>query len=171
MSIGNIDNTDSRDDVAISTTDSILVFDGPTLFQQASLNTGNLFITDIGDITLKDINRDNLPELLVTFGINFRVGVYYNTGSYDFSNQTPQFFACSAFPVSIDAADMYGKGTTQLVVATTFNNFDIINPTGSLTSTGRGLNGGAMIIADGRIIAPSTYIDAYAFIRAPATQP
>ncbi len=163
MSIGNIDNTDSRDDVAISTTDSILVFDGPTLFQQASLNTGNLFITDIGDITLKDINRDNLPELLVTFGINFRVGVYYNTGSYDFSNQTPQFFACSAFPVSIDAADMYGKGTTQLVVATTFNNFDIINPTGSLTSTGRGLNGGAMIIADGRIIAPSTYIDAYAF--------
>jgi len=163
MAIGNIDNTDSRDDVAISTTSSILVFDGPTLFQRASLNTGGLFIPDIGDITLKDINKDNLPDLLVTLGINFRVGVYYNTGNYDFNNQIPQFFACSAFPVSIDAADMFGKSTTQLVVATAFNNFDIINPTGSLTSTGRGLNGGAMIIADGRDINPSTYVDAYSY--------
>lgn len=163
MTIGNIDNTDSRDDVAISTTDSILVFDGPTLFQQASLNLGGLFIPDIGDVTLRDINRDNLPELLVTLGINFRVGVYYNTGSYNFNNQVPQFFACSAFPVAIDAADMYGTKAAQLVVATTFNNFDIINPTGSLTSTGRGLSGGAMIIADGRDIAPSTYLDKYSF--------
>lgn len=163
MAVGNIDNTDSRDDVAISTTNSILVFDGPTLFQQASLNTGGLFIPDIGDITLRDINKDSLPDLLVTLGINFRVGVYYNTGKYDFNNQVPQYFACSAFPVAVDAGDMYGKGTTQLVVATAFNNFDIINPTGSLTSTGRGLNGGAMIIADGRDIAPSTYLDNYGF--------
>jgi len=167
MAVGNIDNSDGRDDVAISTNNSILVFDGPTLFQQASLNLGGSFSPilgpDIGDITLADVNGDNLPELLATFGINSKIGVFYNTGNFDFSNQTPQIFACSPFPVAVDAGDMAGKGT-QIVVATAFNNFDIINPTGSVTSTGRGLNGGAMIIADGRAIGPSTYLDNYPFL-------
>lgn len=166
MVVGNIDNTDKSDDVAIATNttildrDSITVFDGPTLFPRASLNVNSI---DLRDITLKDINGDNLPELLAAYTWEFQVAVWYNDGSYGFASATPQLFACSAFPLAVDAGDIYGKGTTQIVVATSFTNFDVINPTGALTSTGRGLNGGAMIIADGRDITPATYRDVFPF--------